>query len=175
MFFAKFVLLWIGVERGAVAMSSSPIKMPVELKEQCEQVLSHMQLAAACGDAEGAARQAYRLIELARNMRDKFLPDDHPRCDQCAEPLSASEAHSGEHCRQCSVLMSMGAQMANFRARAEAAQQPPVKVVEEPRPEPTPSKQASAKPAKMRKQNGKQAPARREPVQQLRLDTAIAR
>lgn len=195
-------------------MSSSPIKMPVELKQQCEQVLSHMQLAAACGDAEGAARQAQKLIDLARNMRDKFLPEGHPRCDQCAEPLNTHEAHSGEHCRKCSLLMSMGAQMASFRARAEAAQQspakreeappakreeapptkreeappakrekappvkrakqPPVKPVEHPRTEPAPPR-AVAKPSKSRKQSAQKTQPHREPVQQLLLDTAMAR
>jgi len=195
--------------------------MPVELKQQCEQVLSHMQLAAACGDAEGAARQAQKLIDLARSMRDKFLPDGHPRCDQCAEPLNTHEAHAGEHCRKCSLLMSMGAQMASFRARAEAAQRSPVKAEEpalvkreehpqpkrqeappakrgeappakrekappvkraeqppvmsaEPATEPTPPR-AAVTPSKSRKQTVQKAQPHREPVQQLLLDTAMAR
>ena len=104
-------------------MSNSPIKMPFELKQLCEQMLSHMQLAAACGDAEGAARQAEKLIDVARSLRDAFLPADHPRCDQCAEPLSAIEAQSGEHCRQCSLLMSMGAQIEKIRLKNLVAQQ----------------------------------------------------
>jgi hypothetical protein len=76
-------------------MIKSPIKLPVELMQECEQTLSHIHLSSACGDADGAARNAEKLIETAQKIRDSFLaqvPGSHkPKLQPVAEVQPITE------------------------------------------------------------------------------------
>jgi hypothetical protein len=126
--------------------------------QECEQALSHIQLSVACGDSEGAAKRAQKLLNTARKLRDTFLPSDCPRCDKCSEPLTAAESKSGAHCRKCAILMPVAFSVTNIKEKKE--------------PESIPDMVPKTRISKPRKSAKRDRSENHEVIHQLRLDAA---